>query len=288
MKSVSVKGLLLCIVGFAIAVPSTALADQSFNLLSAGDAKDKRVLRYDLVVGTHQTVKTLTQVRVENPAMAQPMVQEHATQLKATVNTQEKDGSWRIETLTTAELFQQYPGLDGLRARLSMTPEGTLKVLNMSEQIAQLSKAMGSDNEQAKQLIESMSGTSSNQALMLPKVAVGTGAVWTSKTTSSMGQFGDIVLDSRYEIKKMSGDLIEIGFVGKMEFGELLSKVAGNNPVKMRLTKAEITGSYAVHLKRPQVIGTMHSLMVMEIGLPGGQSGTMNMTTTVSMREVKP
>ena len=54
-----------------------------------------------------------------------------------------------------------------------MTPVGDLKVLNMPEQIAQLSKAMGSDNEQAKQLIESMSGTSSNQALMLPKVAVG-------------------------------------------------------------------------------------------------------------------
>ena len=169
-----------------------------------------------------------------------------------------------------------------------MTPVGDLKVLNMPEQIAQLSKAMGSDNEQAKQLIESMSGTSSNQALMLPKVAVGTGAVWTSKTTSSMGQFGDVVLDSRYEIKKMSGDLIEIGFVGKMEFGELLGKVTGNNPMKMRLTKAEITGTYAVHLKRPQVIGTMHSVMVMEIALPGGQGGTMNMTTTVSMRELKP
>ena len=57
--------------------------------------------------------------------------------------------------------------------------------------------------------------------------------------------------------------------------------------MKMRLTKAEITGTYAVH-KRPQVIGTMHSMMVMEVALPGGQGGTMNMTTTVSMRELKP
>ena len=72
------------------------------------------------------------------------------------------------------------------------------------------------------------------------------------------GPVWDIVLDSRYEIKKMGGDLVEIGFVGKMEFGELLSKVTGNNPMKMRLTKAEIKGTYAVHLKRPQVIGTMH------------------------------
>ncbi len=268
--------------------PTVGLGAESLNLVSAGSANDKRLLRYELNVGAEQTVKTITQVRVENPAMAQPMVQEHSTQLKATVKSKRQDGSWRIETLTTADLFRQFPGLDGLRSKLNMTPEGDLKVLNMPEQISKLSKAMGSDNEQAKQLIESMSGTSSNQALMLPKVAVGTGAVWTSKTTSSMGQFGDVVLDSRYEIKKISGDLVEIAFVGKMEFGDLLSKVTGNNPVKMRLTKAEITGTYAVHLKRPQVIGTMHSLMTMEIDLPGGKGGTMNMTTTVSMREVKP
>ena len=264
------------------------LAADASGLVSEGSATDKRLLRYELSPGTKQTIKTTTRIKIENPAMPQPMVQEQITELSASVIAQAKDGSWTLETRTTSPIFRQCPGLDALDAKLRMTPSGTLEVLNMSDQIAKLSKAMGGSNEQAKQLIESMSGTSSNQSLKLPSRAVGTGAVWTSKTTSSMGQFGDVILDSRYEIKSIKGDLVEVAFKGKMDFGDLLSKVATKQPVKMKLTNAEIIGTYAVHLKRPQVIGTMKSVMTIEMGLPGGKSGVMNMTTTVMMREVQP
>lgn len=265
-----------------------ALGAEGNTLVSDGNKQDRRILRYNLTSGTKQSIQTTTRIKVENPALPQPMIQEQVTTLDATVKSQQKDGSWILETLTTSPMFRQFPGFDGLRAKLRMTPSGSLEVLNLEEQIAMLSRAMGSGNEQAKQIIESMSGSSSNQSLKLPTQAVGTGATWTSKTVSSMGQFGDVVLDSRYEIKRIEGDLVEIAFTGKMDFGELLNKVKTKQPVKMKLTNAEIKGTYAVHLRRPQVIGTMNSLMTMELGLPNGQSGVMKMTTSVIMREVKP
>ena len=174
----------LAVVGLFVG-GNPVFAKSASGLISEGSAKDKRLLRYALSPGTQQTIKTTTRVRIENPAMPQPMVQEQQTQLSASVISQAKDGSWILETKTTSPIFRQFPGLDALDARLRMTPAGSLEVLNMSEQIAKLGKAMGGNNEQARQLIESMSGTSSNQALKLPSQAVGTGAVWTSKTTSS-------------------------------------------------------------------------------------------------------
>jgi len=263
-------------------------ASESYKLVSEGAQNDRRVLRYQLSPGLTQVVKTTTKIRIENPMVPQPIVQEQLTEMRAVVKGQNKDGSWKLETRTTSPIFRQFKGLDGLDAELQMTPTGSLKVLNMPQQIAKLSRAMGSGSDEARQLIESMSGTSSNQALKLPTQAVGTGAVWTSKTVSSMGQFGDITLDSRYEIISMKGDLVEVKFSGKMDFGELLSKVTTKQPVQMKLTNAEITGTYAIHLKRPQVIGTMKSLMSMEMSLPGGKGGSMNMTTTVIMREIQP
>ena len=265
-----------------------AFASEAYKLVSEGASKDRRVLRYQLSPGLAQTVQTTTRIRIENPMMPQPIVQEQLTKLRATVKSKAKDGSWKLETQTTSPMFRQFKGLESLDAELRMTPSGSLEVLNMQEQIAKLSKAMGSGSDEARQLIESMSGTSSNQALKLPTQAVGTGAVWTSKTVSSMGQFGDITLDSRYEIVSIKGDLVEVKFSGKMDFGELLSKVSSKKPLQMKLTNAEITGTYAIHLKRPQVIGTMKSLMSMEMLLPGGKGGTMNMTTTVIMREIQP
>lgn len=265
-----------------------AFASEAYKLVSEGASNDRRVLRYQLSPGLTQTVQTTTRIRIENPMMPQPIVQEQLTKLRATVKSKAKDGSWKLETQTTSPMFRQFKGLESLDAELRMTPSGSLEVLNMQEQIAKLSKAMGSGSDEARQLIESMSGTSSNQALKLPTQAVGTGAVWTSKTVSSMGQFGDITLDSRYEIVSIKGDLVEVKFSGKMDFGELLSKVSSKKPLQMKLTNAEITGTYAIHLKRPQVIGTMKSLMSMEMLLPGGKGGTMNMTTTVIMREIQP
>ena len=263
-------------------------AGEAYKLVSEGASNDRRVLRYQLSPGLTQTVQTTTRIRIENPMMPQPIVQEQLTKLRATVKSKAKDGSWKLETQTTSPMFRQFKGLESLDAELRMTPSGSLEVLNMQEQIAKLSKAMGSGSDEARQLIESMSGTSSNQALKLPTQAVGTGAIWTSKTVSSMGQFGDITLDSRYEIVSIKGDLVEVKFSGKMDFGELLRKVSSKKPLQMKLTNAEITGTYAIHLKRPQVIGTMKSLMSMEMLLPGGKGGTMNMTTTVIMREIQP
>lgn len=284
--SLRVKQILSLAAVLLFAFP--AYSSDAYKLLSEGVQKDRRVLRYALSPGLTQTVQTTTRIRIENPMMPQPIVQEQLTKLRATVKSKAKDGSWKLETQTTSPMFRQFKGLESLDAELRMTPSGSLEVLNMQEQIAKLSKAMGSGSEEARQLIESMSGTSSNQALKLPTQAVGTGAIWTSKTVSSMGQFGDIALDSRYEIVSIKGDLVEVKFSGKMDFGELLSKVSSKKPLQMKLTNAEITGTYAIHLKRPQVIGTMKSLMSMEMLLPGGKGGTMNMTTTVIMREIQP
>lgn len=284
--SLRVKQILSLAAVLLFAFP--AYSSDAYKLLSEGVQKDRRVLRYALSPGLTQTVQTTTRIRIENPMMPQPIVQEQLTKLRATVKSKAKDGSWKLETQTTSPMFRQFKGLESLDAELRMTPSGSLEVLNMQEQIAKLSKAMGSGSEEARQLIESMSGTSSNQALKLPTQAVGTGAIWTSKTVSSMGQFGDITLDSRYEIVSIKGDLVEVKFSGKMDFGELLSKVSSKKPLQMKLTNAEITGTYAIHLKRPQVIGTMKSLMSMEMLLPGGKGGTMNMTTTVIMREIQP
>jgi len=284
--SLRVKQILSLAAVLLFAFP--AYSSDVYKLLSEGASNDRRVLRYQLSPGLTQTVQTTTRIRIENPMMPQPIVQEQLTKLRATVKSKAKDGSWKLETQTTSPMFRQFKGLESLDAELRMTPSGSLEVLNMQEQIAKLSKAMGSGSEEARQLIESMSGTSSNQALKLPTQAVGTGAIWTSKTVSSMGQFGDITLDSRYEIVSIKGDLVEVKFSGKMDFGELLSKVSSKKPLQMKLTNAEITGTYAIHLKRPQVIGTMKSLMSMEMLLPGGKGGTMNMTTTVIMREIQP
>ena len=65
MRPVLANALLLLCLLIAGLSPGQTLAAESFELLSAGSAKDKRVLRYDLKVGTEQTVQTITQVRVE-------------------------------------------------------------------------------------------------------------------------------------------------------------------------------------------------------------------------------
>ena len=60
MKRVFTNALLSMCLLIAGLTPEPTWAAESFELLSAGSVKDKRVLRYDLKVGTQQTVQTIT------------------------------------------------------------------------------------------------------------------------------------------------------------------------------------------------------------------------------------
>ena len=127
MRPVLANALLLHVCSFAGLTWSRPWRQSRSSLLSAGNSKDKRVLRYQLKVGNGADSSDDYDVRIENPAMPKPMVQEELNQAQGDRELKAKDGSWRLEHKRPHRCFDNSRGLERLRSKLRMTPSATSK-----------------------------------------------------------------------------------------------------------------------------------------------------------------
>ncbi|MCO4769011.1 MAG: hypothetical protein KDA24_03210 [Deltaproteobacteria bacterium] len=283
--------LLVLLVSFAIA-PSAGASEAVLTLESAG-SEPRQVLRVTPVVGQTESSKVTMAVamRMSMSGMEMPEVRMPLMLISGTSKVESVGANGDIVyrlAFTKADVqtggnlpeeMRQQLSLD-LQALVGVTGSVTMTSRGFSTK-AKMTVPKGTPKD-ARELINDMSETLSDEDTPLPAEAVGVGASWTVVSTITSDEGLQIEETTRYELASISGSTVQLTSAISHEPTSTKVDLDG---MKLQLAKYSGSGVGAVTLDLTRVTPVVSQENLSTALEASGTEGTFTIATDVSLVE---